>query len=296
MLRAPVRGERFDVDGVACWSAGGGPPLLLVHSVNAAASAAEVRPLFDALSGTHTVLAPDLPGFGASRRDDISYTPRLMTDALIRVVAAVRQRNGAVAMPVLAVSLGCEFAARAAMERATWFSRLALVSPTGLSGARALRGRPGSTREMPLLHSLLTVPLWSQALFGALTRPGVVRYFLQRTWGGKHIDEAMWAHAVETARQPGARFAPLAFLSGALFSADIADVYDALELPVWVSHGTRGDFTDYRGKVRLQRRRNWQFTVYDGGALPYFEHGARFVAELNAFLQGPVAATMASAA
>jgi hypothetical protein len=139
---------------------------------------------------------------------------------------------------------------------------------------------------MPSLRALLSVPLWSQPLFAALTRPGVVRYFLERSFGRREIDEAMWAYAVATARMPGARHAPLAFLSGALFSRDIGDVYDALTQPVWASHGTRGDFVDYRGKARLQGRPNWTFTVYEGGALPHFEQPQPFVTDLRVFLQG----------
>jgi pimeloyl-ACP methyl ester carboxylesterase len=289
-LPPPVAGTRLDVDGLACWTAGSGPPLLLVHSVNAAASAAEVRPLFEDATSTHTVYAPDLPGFGASPRGPQDYTPRLMTDAVLAVAKAIRARHGArhgdQSLPALAVSLGCEFLARAASEQPGWFERLALVSPTGLNGTQLRRGAPGTTRQVPVMLPLLSVPLWSQALFDGLTKPGVVRYFLERTWGGKVIDEAMWQYAVLTAREPGARFAPLAFLSGRLFSADIGRVYEALALPVWASHGTRGDFTDYRAKVHFEGRPNWRFDVYEGGALPYFEQRTAFGARWRAFLAG----------
>jgi len=287
VLRPPLDAERIDLDGMACWMAGCGPPLLLVHSVNAAASAAEVRPVFDAMRNRFTVMAPDLPGFGSSRRDNVDYTPRLMTDAVLRAAAELCRRCGTEGAAALAVSLGCEFVARAAVEQPAWFSRLALVSPTGMNGNRARRGRPGSTRQVPGLHPLLRVPLWSQGLFSALTRPAVVRYFLERTWGARHIDEAMWAHAVQTAREAGARHAPLAFLAGRLFSADITTVYEALAQPVWMSHGIRGDFVDYRGKARFEGRANWRCTVYESGALPYFEDAARFAADLQAFLTAP---------
>jgi hypothetical protein len=40
-----------------------------------------------------------------------------------------------------------------------------------------------------------------------------------------------------------------------LFSADINRVYDALDLPVWLAHGVRGDFTDYSGTSKLARAR-----------------------------------------
>lgn len=298
-LPPPVNGTRFDVDDVACWTAGEGPPLLLVHSVNAAASAAEMRPIFDAFAATHCVVAPDLPGFGSSRRDDRRYTPRLMTDAVLRVAEAVRRRTGAKDMPAVALSLGCEFLARAATEQPGTFSRLALVSPTGLAGAQATSGAsgaPGTTREVPGLRAALRVPLWSQPLFAGLTRPAVVRYFLERSFGRREIDEPMWAYAVATARMPGARHAPLAFLSGGLFSRDIGALYAALTQPVWACHGTRGDFVDYRGKSRLEGRPNWRFTVYEGGALPHFERPGAFADDLKAFLEGrPVPATRSQA-
>lgn len=285
-LPPPVPGTRLDIGGLACWTAGSGPPLVLVHSVNAAASAAEVRPLFEDGLATNTVYAPDLPGFGSSPREPREYTPRLMTDAVLAVVRAVRERHGPAPVPALAVSLGSEFLARAASEQPGWFERIALVSPTGLDGTALRRGAAGSTRQVPGVLPLVSLPLWSQALFGGLTRPGVVRYFLERTWGGKAIDEAMWDYAVRTAREPGARFAPLAFLSGQLFSADIGTVYESLALPVWASHGTRGDFTDYRAKRLFEGRPNWRFDVFEGGALPYFEHRAEFAARWRGFLGG----------
>jgi pimeloyl-ACP methyl ester carboxylesterase len=285
MLPPALDAQRFSFDGLNCYVAGQGKPLLLVHSVNAAASAAEVRPLFEHAQATRTVYALDLPGYGHSERRDRSYTPRLMTDALHAVAAQIRQRSGtATPLDALAVSLSCEYLARAASEHSSHWGRLALVSPTGFNGTAARRGAPGSTRAVPGLHRLLSVPLWGPALFRQLTKPKVVRYFLERTWGGKDIDETMYAYAVRTARMPGAHHAPLHFLGGGLFSADIHTVYTALRQPVWASHGVRGDFTDYRGMKVVQGRRNWTIAEYATGAMPYFEVPHRFCADWDAFL------------
>lgn len=294
-LPAALTGERFEFDGISCYTAGSGPPLLLVHSVNAAASAAEVRPLYEHFTAARagertparTVFALDLPGYGFSDRSDRAYTPRLMTDALHAVAAQIRKRCGAAPLDALAVSLGCEFLARAAAEQPAHWGRIALVSPTGFLGKTPRRGPAGSTRGLPWLHRLVSNPRWARALFRGLTRPGVVRYFLQRTWGSKHIDEALWAYDVLTARQPGAHHAPLHFLSANLFSADIHTVYDALRGPVWACHGVRGDFTDYRGMDLVQACAGWQRTVYPTGALPYFEVPQAFNADLARFLAAP---------
>ncbi len=287
-LPPAVKGERFEFDSTAgrisAYVAGQGPPLLLVHSVNAAASVAEVRPLFEHCVHTHTVFALDLPGYGFSDRSDRAYTPRLMTDALLAMRKPIRQRCGERPVDALAVSLASEFLARAAVETPEAWRSLALVSPTGFSGSRVRRDPRGSTQAMPWLHRALRGPGWGGALFRGLTRPGVIRYFLERTWGSKSIDEALWRYAVITTRQPGAEYAPLHFLAASMFSTDIHTVYETLSHPVWMSHGVRGDFVDYRGKSLVEARPNWRFDVLPTGALPYFEIPQRFNAAYDAFL------------
>jgi pimeloyl-ACP methyl ester carboxylesterase len=285
VLPPALAAEQFVFGGVHCYVAGNGPPLVLIHSVNAVPSAAEMRPLFDHYRQSRTVFALDLPGFGRSERRDIQYRPRLMTDALHLLAGQVQERCGNVPIDALAASLGCEFLARAAVERPAIWRRIALVSPTGLNGTTPRRGPPGSTREIRWLHALLRSRVWDQALYRGLTRPAVIRYFLERTWGSKSIDETLWRYDVLTARQPGARFAPYAFLSGALFSQDIHQVYESLSQPVWMSHGVRGDFKDFRGRRLLQTRGNWRTTVYQTGALPYFEVPSEFFDDFDAFLE-----------
>jgi pimeloyl-ACP methyl ester carboxylesterase len=262
-------------------------PLLLVHSVNAAASAAEVRPVFEGESARRGAVALDLPGFGRSSRERRDYSPRLMTDAVQAAGRWARERLGVPQLDMLALSLSCEFAARAAVEEPSVWRRLALVSPTGFNGTRRRREPPGSVIGPPALRRVLTWEPLGGPLFRVLTRPGVVRYFLRRTYGARDIDEQLWRDAVATAREPGAERAPLHFLSAALFSADINDVYEQLQQPVWMSHGTRGDFTDYRGRDSVAGRPNWRFSVFETGAMPYFEQPQAFLDELEAFLDAP---------
>ena len=66
--------------------------------------------------------------------------------------------------------------------------------------------------------------------------------------------------------------------------ADIHTIFEQLEMPVWMSHGVRGDFTDYRGKTIVEDRSNWQFSVFPTGALPYFEVTEDFCTALDRFL------------
>lgn len=260
------------------------PPLLLVHSVNAAASVAEVAPLYNHYSRTRPTFALDLPGFGFSDRSDRPYTIRLMTDAVLAVLEHVRSLHGGAAVDLVGVSLSCEYVARIACEVPDAVRRIALVSPTGFMGSKRFYGAPGSSRGIPWFYRAASNPAWSSGLFNTLTRPGVVRYFLQRTFGRKQVDENLWRYCVLSARQPGAKHAPLYFLSAFLFAADINTLYEKLACPVWVSMATRGDFTNYKGRSTVEQRANWQLVVMPGGALPYYEDLAAFTTQIDPFL------------
>lgn len=259
------------------------PPILLLHSINASASAAEVAPLFAHYRQTRVVYALEFPGFGFSDRSDRPYNVRLMTDALQWALTTIQAESGGVAADVVALSLSCEFAARISCESPQLIRRLAMVSPTGFSGKKRRYGPAGSVIGPPWLLRLVLWPCWSEGLYRTLTRPSVIRYFLARTWGSDAIDEALWRYDQLTTRHPGARFAPLYFVAAQLFSADVNTLFEALTGPVWVSMATRGDFTDYQGRTTVAHRSNWQFHAIEGGALPYFEDLPAFTQRLDSF-------------
>ena len=263
------------------------PPLLLIHSVNAAASAYEVRPLFEHYAGGRPVYAIDLPGYGLSDRSDRVYSIRLMTDAVLDAVDEIALRHGLVAIDAIAVSLSSEYLARAAVERPEAFRSVALVSATGLDRG-PFYGTPGSSRGKAWLLQWLGKARWSEALFRLLTRPGVIRFFLQKTFGSKAIDEGLLEYDVLTTRQSGASRAPFHFLSAYLFAADITRIYEQVAAPVLLVHGTRGDFVRYPDADRMARVAGWTVEVMETGAMPYFEDLAGFVARYEAFLQARV--------
>lgn len=123
-----------------------GVPLLLIHSINAAANAYEVRPLYRHYAGSRPVYALDLPGFGFSERSDRVYTPELLTDAIHAMVAEIRRRHGGARLDAVALSLSAEFLARAALERRADYRSLGLISPTGFDKRYARRNPKGSDR------------------------------------------------------------------------------------------------------------------------------------------------------
>jgi pimeloyl-ACP methyl ester carboxylesterase len=294
-LANPVAGARTDIGSAAGRLAtyglgmpatgGGGRPLLLIHSINAAGSAFEIKPLYDHYARQRPVYAVDLPGFGHSDRSDRAYTVRMMTDAVLAAVARVQDSHGAQPIDVVALSLSCEFLARAAIEKPEAFHSLGLISPTGFEGEARDARVPGNRGKAWLLDAL-NVPLWRRGFFRMLTARPVIRKFLEKAFGSKTIDEAMLDYDYRTTHEPGACHAPYYFVAGYLFSTDILRIYESLRVPVWMAHGVRGDFTDFRHKSRVAGRLNWSVVKFDTGALPHFEVLGEVVRSYDQFLSG----------
>jgi len=253
---------------------GEGTPLLLVHAVNAAASAYEMRPLFEHYRGQRPVYALELPGFGFSQRGDRPYTPRVFTNAIIGFLETQVEEP----VDIVALSLSSEFAARAALERAQNVRSLALISPTGL-GKDAHERQPDEG-----LHRFLSFPLWSQACFDLLTTRAIIRRYLSKSFYGEP-DERMVDYSYKTSHQPGARYAPFAFVSGKLSSPDIREsVYEQLEQPVLVLYD-QDPYTGFEALPGLlERHPNWQAKrIPPTRGLPHWEQPEQTFQALNEF-------------
>ncbi len=297
-LPAPVSGQRHEIGSpvgrLTYYSAAPevdsrAPPLLLLHSINAAASAYEVKPLYEHYRRSRTVYALELPGFGHSDRGNRPYSVWMMTEAIRCVVRIIQEDHGRAQVDALAVSLSAEFMARAVSEMPLAFRTLALVSPTGFSRGDTTATWRNGTREMPGMLKFFQSAWVSERLFRFLTRRAVIGFFLRKTWGSSHYDRGLLDYDCLTTQQPGAQHAVYYFVSGYLFSQDILKIYQSLTLPVWMTHGVRGDFIDYSNKIAVAGRPNWTIEVFQTGAMPHFEATDRFIRGYDAFLQGAAA-------
>jgi hypothetical protein len=260
------------------------PPLLLVHSINASASAAEVRPLFERYGARRPTLALELPGFGSSQRGPLPYSPSMMAQSVLRAAQQLRDFGFTQPIDVLALSLSCEFVALAVLEQPSWFRSVALVSPTGLESGRDEHYQAGRTKERRLMRRVLSAPVGELA-YRLLTTPSSMRWFLERAWGSPVIDENLLGYEQLTARRPGARFAPAAFIAGALFTVGIAERYAQMAPAVWLAHGVRGEFTDFGGLTRIGPPRHWSSDAFGTGAMPHLEAPRLFMARYDTFLE-----------
>lgn len=200
---------------------GTGRPLVLLHAVNAAASAYEMKPLWDefAPSCDRPVYALEWLGFGSSDRPDQTYTPEEMTRGLRALLDTLDQPAD-----VVALSLGSEFAARAAREGGV--ASLTLISPTGL-------GQKVRTAEQKqsLYNNLQP---WKKPLFSLLSTKPVLKWFLQKSFVGA-VPQEVLDYASATSHITGAMHAPIFFISGKLFTERAAEeLYQPLDVPTLI--------------------------------------------------------------
>lgn len=255
-----------------------GRPLLLLHSMNAAPSAMEMKPLFEHYRGRRPVYAPDLPGFGQSERGDRDYSPELYADTIRGLLSEVIGEPA----DVVALSTSAEFAARAALDCAHVRS-LALISPTGFG----LRPRPSEKTRDRLLRFFST-PFVGSSLYRALTVKPSVRYFLGMGFEGRPPAELVnYSH--RTTNEPDARFAPFRFLSMRMFTDDApGTLYHRVTVPVLVLYDRDPNISFERLPEVLEQHDNWQAVrISPTLGLPHWEKPGQTCSALDAFWDSP---------
>ncbi|MFR9779807.1 alpha/beta fold hydrolase [Micromonospora sp. MS34] len=139
---------------------GGAPAVVLVHGL--ALSHRYLTPLAVALSPTHPVYAPDLPGFGLTEHPGTAYdVPRHAAHLAAWLDAYHLGR-----VCLVGHSFGAEVAAALAARRPGLVRALVLAGPTGDPAARARRGQLGrwlvdALREARLQAPILLRDVWA---------------------------------------------------------------------------------------------------------------------------------------
>ena len=251
-----------------------GTPLVLLHSINAAPSAMEIRPLFEHYRDKRPVMAPDLPGFGLSDRPAASYSAVQYARWIAEWLKDFKSPPD-----VVALSLTGEFVARAILEQGTRIRSLTLISPTGMGKAS-----PPSLPDGSRLERLLNSPWVGQSLFRALTTKASIRWFLNKAFVGP-TPEYLVQYAWETARQPGAHLVPLKFLTFSLFTEQaMSRLYSRLTLPCLVLYDDDPNIGFERLPELVDASGQWTIKrLIPSMGLPHWELPADTITALDEF-------------
>ena len=252
-----------------------GRPLLFVHSINAAPSAIELKPLFQHFRSYRSVYAPDLPGFGRSTRHVGMMTA---SEFAKNISSIIDQMSPSEPPDVIALSLGCEFVARAVVECGASVRSLTLISPTGFS-----RRQPPPLQAQKRLRRLFDFAGFGRGAFKLLRLERSVRYFYGMNFSGS-VPSELVAYALKTTRQPAAHEMPLQFLSMSLFTPNaVGLLYEKLDVPVLVLFDEDPNVT-FELFEQFEDSPTWQFKrISPSFGMPQWEHPEKTVAALESF-------------
>ena len=253
-------------------------PVVLIHGHNAAASAWEMREPFARLGAHYRVVAPDLFGYGASDRPPTDYSAALYID-LLRDFLREGVRYPAT---VIASSVSAAHAIQVAADDPEWITRLVLISPTGLGAQR------GATPGGAAITSLFRSPVVGEALFNALVSRPSLRYFLeaQTYYHQDRVTADLIELNYQTAHQPGARYAPAAFVGGALFH-DVTDAWPRVGQRTLLVWGGQATFTPPGDAAPFQALNpGAELEILpDSGIIPHDEQPAVFATLVGSWLE-----------
>ena len=262
---------------------GTGAPIVLLHSLNAVASSHEMVPIAEHLAATtdRPLYAVDWLGFGRSDRPALDYTPKVYGDQLYEVLSDLLDAPA----DLVALSLGCEYAAWMGLQAAPLVRRLALISPTGLTAAR------GPSPAGRLALALAGPTGLFELFYYRLTRPASLRDYYERQvfLDAEHVTDALVDTAATTARAKGAPHAPRRFVQGRLYVPDAAsDLYERLYRPTLLltpsSPGPTVQSFDLLSPVLDQNPRALTHHTLPGGLMPHWEAPSALFDVLDPFL------------
>lgn len=143
---------------------GTGPTLVVIHDMLGNLG---WLPLYEELSGSFSVVVPDLPGYGQSDRPDWARTPRDLAVLLLQLAAKLEVDSAALA----GLGFGGYLAAEMATTRPHWLTSLVLVGPFGLKPEQADIADPVQTGFAQFGISGFSSPAVFAELFGTESVP-----------------------------------------------------------------------------------------------------------------------------
>lgn len=257
---------------------GTGPAVLMLHSIHAAASAAEWDGVAQAVADAgYTVYTLDLPGFGESERPDIRYSARLYLSMLADFCTQV------IGQPVRLVGswLSAAYAIALATRDPGRYPAIVAVEPAGLT---RLHRPPSIGRDVARIA--VSGPLVGTAMFNGMVTRRALRVFLESCMADRRrVTDAMVDAAYETSHQTGARFAPAALAAGEL-NVNIRDAVRTLRTPLMLVWGQDARLFPVEESIGFGALHDGcELVIMDrAGDLPHVERPAAFAREVIEFL------------
>jgi pimeloyl-ACP methyl ester carboxylesterase len=248
----PVKERRLKLNGVitSVLEGGEGPPMVLLHG--AGAYGAQWIRTIPALTATHRVIAPDLPGHGASDFFNGAPTRERVTGWLDDLIECTCTKA-----PILVGhTLGGAIAANFAAEAGRRLAGLVLVDTLGLAAFRPAPAFGAALQEFlhaPTEHT--HDGLWGQCVYDF----EAVKHSLGEKW--------QWIKAANLTYSDPARMAALgAWMEEFGFPAIPPSTLSRIDVPTTLIWGRHDRATPLAVAEAVSQRFGWRLEVIDGAA------------------------------
>jgi pimeloyl-ACP methyl ester carboxylesterase len=190
---------------------GQGSLVLLLPAFSTVSSRTELAEITQILASHFHVIVLDWLGFGDSDRPPIQYNCSLYQQLLQDFVRDCCPQ----ALAILAAGHSGGYAMQLAQQQPGVCAKLLLVAPTWKGPLRTM-GAPISVATG--VRNLVYTPLLGQALYALNTHPVFLKWMYQRHVyvNAEKLTPAFMTQKHRITRQPRARFAPAAFVTGGL--------------------------------------------------------------------------------
>jgi pimeloyl-ACP methyl ester carboxylesterase len=191
---------------------GAGKPILLLPAFSSVSTRDEMRGVAGHLSQHYQVILLDWPGFGQSTRPALNYQPALYRAFLKDFVRSQFTEP----VVVVAAGHGAGYVMELAQRQPPVWAWVVLVAPTWRGPLPTAMGE--HRWFYGLLRFWVKLPILGQLLYFLNTLSPFLRLMYRRhVFAEKqHVTPALVAQKQRSARQPGARHAAVAFVTGAL--------------------------------------------------------------------------------
>ena len=191
---------------------------LLLPALSTVSSRGEWHAFADAMDKRCQLVSFDWAGFGDSERPAIAYDAKVLRDLLAGILQHLQSADQ-VKVNIVAAGHSVPIALGLAEQCSSQWAQIVVVAPTFRGPLPTMTGRAG--QSFSWVRRLVELPLVGPLLYRLNTSRPILKLMLRRhVWVNRNLlTPERLREQQRISRQPGARFASVAFVTGGLDAA-----------------------------------------------------------------------------